>query len=55
MRLVPSAEMAASDVFSKKVVEMVYERTGPVTRGNVCEAHRALYMRYIRTHHYNLF
>ena len=33
-------------------VEMVHEWTGPVTRGNMCEAHRALYVRYIRTHHY---
>ena len=52
VRLVPSAEMAASAVCSKKRVEMVHEWTGPVTRGNMCEAHRALYVRYIRTHHY---
>ena len=52
VRLVPSAEMAASAVCSKKGVEMVHEWTGPVTRGNMCEAHRALYVRYIRTHHY---
>ena len=54
VRLVPSAEMAASAVCSKKGVEMVHEWTGPVTRGNMCEAHRALYVRYIRTHHYYL-
>ena len=52
VRLVPSAEMAASAVCSKKEVEIVHEGTGPVTRGNMCEAHRALYVRYIRTHHY---
>ena len=52
VRLVPVAEMAASAVCSKKGVEMVQEWTGPVTRGNMCEAHRALYVRYIRTHHY---
>ena len=53
VRLVPSAEMAASTVCSKKGVEMVHEWTGPVTRGNImCEAHRALYVRSIRTHHY---
>ena len=52
VRLVPSAEMAASAVCSKKGVEIVHEWTGPVTRGNMCEAHRALYVRYIRTHHY---
>ena len=52
VRLVPSAEMAASAVCSKKGVEMVHEWTGPVTRGNMREAHRALYVRYIRTHHY---
>ena len=52
VRLVPSAEMAASAVSSKKGVEMVHEWTGSVTRGNMCEAHRALYVRYIRTHHY---
>ena len=52
VRLVPSAEMAASAVCSKKGVEMVHEWTGPVTRGNMCEAHGALYVRYIRTHHY---
>ena len=34
MRLVPSSEMAASDVCSKKGVEMVHECTGPVIRGN---------------------
>ena len=34
----------------KKGVEMVHEC--PVTKGNVCEAHRALYVRHIRTHHY---
>ena len=44
--------MAASAACSKKGVEMVHEWTGPVTRGNMCEAHRALYVRYIRTHHY---
>ena len=38
----------------KKGVEMVHERTGPVTRGNTCEVHRSLYVRYIRTHHYFL-
>ena len=54
VRLVPSAEMAASAVCSKKGVEMVHEWTGPLTRGNMCEAHRALYVRYIRTHHYLL-
>ena len=52
VRLAPSAEMAASAVCSKKGVEMVHEWTGPVTRGNMCEAHRALYVRYIKTHHY---
>ena len=31
---------------------MVHEWIGPVTRGTMCEAHRALYVRYIRTHHY---
>ena len=55
VRLVPSAEMAASAVCSKKGVEMVHEWTGPVTRGNMCEAQRALYVRYIRTHHYYYF
>ena len=52
--LVPSAEMAASAVCSKKRVEMVHEWTGPVTRGNMCEAHRALYVRYIKTHHHKI-
>ena len=45
-RLFPCAEMAASAVCSKKGIEMVHEWTGPVTRGNMCEAHRALYVRY---------
>ena len=31
---------------------MVYKRTGLVTRGNVCEAQRELYVCFIRTHHY---
>ena len=52
VRLVPSAEMVASAVCSKKGVEMVHEWAGPVTMGNMCEAHRALYVRYIITHHY---
>ena len=52
VRLVPSAEMAASAVCSKTGVEMVHEWTGPGTRGDMCEAHRALYVRYIRNHHY---
>ena len=54
MRLVLSAEMAASAVCSKKGVEMVHELTGPVTRSNICEAHRALYVRYIRAQNYQL-
>ena len=33
----------------QKGVEMVHECAGPLTRGNVCEANRALYVRYIRT------
>ena len=33
VRLVPSAEMEASAVCSKKGVEIVHEWTGPVTRG----------------------
>ena len=43
--------MAASALFSKKGVEMVHEWTGPgpVTRGNVCEAHRALYIIVVTT------
>ena len=31
---------------------LVHEGTGPVARGNMCEAHIALYVRYIKTHHY---
>ena len=52
VRLVPSAEMVASAVCSKEGVEMVHEWTGSVTRGDMCEAHRALYVRYIRTQNY---
>ena len=44
--------MAASAVCSKKGVGMVHEGAGTVTRGNMCEAHIALYVRYIRTHYY---
>ena len=53
LRLVPSAEMAASAVCSKKGVEMVHECTGPVFRDNVCEVHRDV--RYIKTHHHFMF
>ena len=53
MQSVHSAEMAASAVCSEKEVEMVHERTGTVTRGNMCEAHRTLYVRYIKTHHHS--
>ena len=31
----------------KKEVEMVHEWTGPVTSGDMCEAHRALYVSHI--------
>ena len=38
-----------------KGVEMAHEWAGPLTKGNVCEAHRAyIYVRYIRNHHYYL-
>ena len=55
VRLVPSAEMAASAVCSKKGVEMVPNEQVQWRGGNMCEAHRALYMRYIRTHHYYIW
>ena len=30
----------------EKGVQMVHEWTGPVTRGNMCDAHRVLYVHY---------
>ena len=38
--------MAASAICSKKGVGNVHEWTDPMTRGNMCEARRALYVRY---------
>ena len=50
VRLVPSAEMAASVVCFKKGVKIVHELTYQMTRGNMCEAHIAVYVRYVRNH-----
>ena len=39
-------------LYAPRGVETVHDSAGQVPRGIVCEMHRALYMSYIRNHHY---
>ena len=45
----------AAVLYAPKSFETVHEWTGPLTSRNVCEAHRALYVQYIRTHYHYYF